>query len=98
MNTSPSAVTLFPDRARVTRRGHTALEVGLRRLEIGDLPLALLPDSVRASGRGTAHAKLLGVSTQLEHFVETPAEAVHRWHRNAADQPFVYQRVTKKSP
>ncbi len=75
MDTSPASVTVFPDRARVTRSGHATLALGLQRLEIGNLPLALIPDSVRASGRGAARAKLLGVTTRLEHFVETPAEA-----------------------
>jgi uncharacterized protein (TIGR02231 family) len=70
------AVTVFPDRARLTRAGRVTLEAGLHQLEFTDLPLALLPDSVRASGRGTARAKLLGVSTRLEHYRETPAAAV----------------------
>jgi uncharacterized protein (TIGR02231 family) len=74
--TQPAAVTVFPDRARVTRVGRAPVEAGPQRLEIGGLPLNLLPDSVRASGRGTARAKLLGVTTRLEHFTETPAEAV----------------------
>jgi len=76
MQTTPTAITLFPDRARVTRTGHTTLATGLQRLEVSDLPLSLLADSVRAAGRGTAKAKLLGVSTRLENFVETPAETV----------------------
>ncbi len=75
MDTHPASVTVFPDRARVTRTGHIPLAVGLQRLEIGDLPLALIPDSVRASGKGAARAKLIGVTTRLENFVETPAEA-----------------------
>lgn len=67
------AATVFSDRARVTRAGRISLHVGLHRVEFTDLPLALLPDSVRASGRGTARAKLLGVSTRLEQHLETPA-------------------------
>lgn len=74
--TQVTAATVFPDRARVTRTGRTPLETGAQRLEITTLPLVLLPDSVRAAGRGTARAKLLGVSTRLEQFAETPAEAV----------------------
>lgn len=69
------AVTVFPDRARVTRRGRLPLEPGQHRLEITDLPLALVPDSVRASGHGTARARLLGIRTEMRHYVETPAEA-----------------------
>jgi uncharacterized protein (TIGR02231 family) len=75
MDTLPASVTVFPDRARVTRTGHVKLEPGIQRLEIGDLPLALVPESVRASGRGAARARLLGVSTRLENFAETPAAA-----------------------
>ena len=74
LNTAPTAVTVFPDRARVTRTGRTRLDTGPNRLEIGNLPLNLLPESVRAAGRGTANAKLLGVTTTLEHFTETPVE------------------------
>jgi hypothetical protein len=67
------AVTVFPDRARVTRRGRTSLEPGQHRLEISGLPMSLLADSVRAAGRGTARARLLGVRLQVKHFAETPA-------------------------
>ncbi len=67
------AVTVFPDRARVTRRGRMSLEPGQHRLEISELPMSLLADSVRAAGRGTARARLLGVSLQVKHFVAPPA-------------------------
>ncbi len=76
METRIAAVTVFLDRARVTRSGRAALPVGAQRLEITDLPLALIPESVRAVGRGTARATLQGVSVRLDHFSETPAELV----------------------
>jgi uncharacterized protein (TIGR02231 family) len=76
IETQPSAVTVFPDRARVTRVGRASLATGLQRLEVSQLPLGLLPDSVRAAGKGTARAKLLGVSTRLENFTDTPAQSV----------------------
>src|ERR1043165_8099150 len=69
------AVTVFPDRARVTRRGRLALEAGLHNLEVSDLPLALVQDSVRATGRGTARARLLGLRIEVRNYRETPAEA-----------------------
>lgn len=74
MDTTPVAVTIFSDRARVTRQGRQTLAVGAQKLEVTNLPLSLLPESVRATGRGTARAKLLGVTTRLENFSETPAE------------------------
>jgi len=75
IDTKVTAVTIFPDRARVTRSGRVSLAAGLHSLLVGQLPLALLPDSLRASGKGTARAKLLGVASRLEHYYETPAQA-----------------------
>jgi hypothetical protein len=57
-------VVVFPDRARVTRRGAIALEAGLHRIEFSDLPLAIQADSLRAAGRGSAAAVLLGVEAR----------------------------------
>jgi uncharacterized protein (TIGR02231 family) len=69
------AVTVFPDRARVTRRGRVSLQPGQHRLDFTGLPMTLAADSVRASGRGTARARLLGIDLQVQHFVDTPASA-----------------------
>ncbi|MBI3242267.1 MAG: mucoidy inhibitor MuiA family protein [Chloroflexi bacterium] len=71
-----TSVVVFPDRARVARSGRLSLTTGLQRVAVADLPLALVTDSVRASGSGAAKAKLLGVSTHLEQYLETPAEIV----------------------
>lgn len=69
-------VTVYPDRARVLRRGSTELEAGRHVLEIPELPLLLDPDSVRAAVRGSAGARLLGVSVERTYFRESPAERV----------------------
>ena len=68
--------TIFKDRARLTRVQRVTLEAGAHKVEFSDLPLSLLTASLRASGKGTARAKLLGVTSRQEQFVETPAEAV----------------------
>ncbi|MBI5877584.1 MAG: mucoidy inhibitor MuiA family protein [Chloroflexi bacterium] len=73
INSAIVEVTLFPDRARVTRRGQLTLEPGVHRIVFSDLPLSLDTDSVRAAGRGTAVASLLGVDTRSTYFSETPA-------------------------
>ncbi len=76
LQTKVSAVVVYPDRARITRRGSVALEPGSHRLALTGLPASLDPASVRAMARGTAHARLVGVSTRREHHVETPVEKV----------------------
>ncbi|HEX6871441.1 MAG TPA: DUF4139 domain-containing protein [Micromonosporaceae bacterium] len=53
------AVTVYPDRARVTRRGRLRLGSGEHRVAIEDLPMTLRPDSVRVAGTGPA--TVLGV-------------------------------------
>ena len=68
------AVTVYPDRARVTRRGTVDLEVGTHELVVSDLTLLLDPDSLRATGEGTAQVRLLGVDVRREYLIETPSE------------------------
>ncbi|MGC5033754.1 DUF4139 domain-containing protein [Micromonospora sp. DT229] len=47
-------VTVYPDRARVTRRGGLRLAPGQHRIRVAPLPLGLRRDSVRVGGRGPA--------------------------------------------
>ena len=53
------AVTVYPDRARVTRRGTVRLPAGEHRVSVEPLPLGLAADSVRVGGHGPA--TVLGV-------------------------------------
>ena len=76
--TSIKAVTVYPDRARVTRQGSLPLEAGLQTLVVSELPVQVDPDSLRAAARGTARARLLGVQVQRTFFSETPAEQVRQ--------------------
>ncbi len=71
-----TAVAVYPSRARVTRSGTVTLEPGSHRLEMPELSLKLDPASVRASARGTARARLLGVDVRRDFYVETPAGRV----------------------
>ncbi|MET7831402.1 mucoidy inhibitor MuiA family protein [Micromonospora sediminicola] len=52
-------VTVYPDRARVTRRGSIRLTAGEHRVRVAPLPLGLRRDSIRVGGRGAA--TVLGV-------------------------------------
>src|SRR5512141_92225 len=76
-------VVVFPDRARVTRRGALPLEPGLQRIEFTDLPLAIQTDSLRAAGRGSAVAVLLGVEARKVFYSETPTEAIRELERQS---------------
>ncbi len=78
VQTAISAVTVYPDRARITRQGEVMEEPGLHQLEISNLPLLLEPASVRASAHGTARARLLGVDVKRVFYVDTPNEAVRQ--------------------
>ncbi len=77
INSTVVDVTVFPDRARVTRRGTLPLAIGTHRIDFNDIPLSLMPESVRAAGRGTALASLLGVDTRRTYFAETPSVRIH---------------------
>jgi len=70
------AVTVYPDRARITRSGAAPMKKGSHQVEIKELPLNLDSASVRAAARGTARARLLGVDVRRDFYVETPAEQV----------------------
>jgi uncharacterized protein (TIGR02231 family) len=70
------AVTVFMDRARVTRRGKLELAQGDHRLTFDDLPLQLDPASIRVSARGTVPVKLRGVDVQKAFFAQPPNERV----------------------
>ncbi len=70
-------VTVYPDRARVTRRGTAVLEPGLHKLEIAELPLTLDSSSVRAGGKftagtGSGGARLLGMDVRRVFYQDTP--------------------------
>lgn len=71
LSTQITAVTVYPDRARVTRAGHLQLEPGAQTVTIAALPRTLDESSVRAAGQGSA--RLIGVQTSRR--VDTAAQA-----------------------
>lgn len=54
-------VTVYPDRARVTRRGVVTLDAGAQSVILNNLPRGMDLGSVRAAGKG--NARLIGVQT-----------------------------------
>ena len=74
LDTRISEVTVYTDRARVTRRGTVALTGNETELTIASLPATLETDSVRATGSGTIAVRLLGVRTETVFSSEPVAD------------------------
>ncbi|MEU4191885.1 DUF4139 domain-containing protein [Kribbella sp. NPDC026611] len=68
------AVSVYPDRARVTRRGTLTVPAGDQTVYVEPLPLALQDDSVRVAGRGPA--TVLGVELAIQQHAQAPDETV----------------------
>ncbi len=64
LDTRISEVTVYTDRALVTRRGTIALTGNETELAIASLPATIDTESVRATGSGTIAVRLLGVRTE----------------------------------
>ncbi|MBD3563063.1 DUF4140 domain-containing protein, partial [Planktothrix sp. FACHB-1355] len=64
IDTRISKVTVYTDRARVTRRGGVALTGAERQLTIAPLPINVLSESIRATGSGTVPVRLIQVRTE----------------------------------
>jgi uncharacterized protein (TIGR02231 family) len=58
------AVTVFPDRAKVTREVAVSLPAGATTLVIENLPASLFPESVRVSGEGAKDVVIGSVETK----------------------------------
>jgi len=76
-----TAVTIYTQQARVTVCGDVNLETGSHRLIIGELPVSLDTNSIRAGGSGSARVRLHGVDVSRQYYEETPAERVHELER-----------------
>jgi uncharacterized protein (TIGR02231 family) len=70
IETTIVAVTVYTDRALITRRGKLPLTGAETALTIANLPTTLEPDSVRVSGRGTIPVKLQGVTIDRQFTTE----------------------------
>lgn len=64
IQTQISAVTVYPDRALITRTGKAELQNGAQEIIVSGLPTQLQTDSLRASGRGEVAVKIIGVEAR----------------------------------
>jgi uncharacterized protein (TIGR02231 family) len=78
LETSLTAATVYPDRARLVCAAHISLDAGFHRLEIPQLPLQMNPDSARVVARGSARAQILGLQVQKVYYSQTPVEQVRQ--------------------
>ena len=79
LTTRIAAVTVYPERALVLRRGTVAIvEAGEHALRIGGLPQSVLRDSLRATGRGPAGTRILGIEQAAEFYAAAPEETLQR--------------------
>lgn len=69
-----SSVTVYEDRALVTRISHLTLEPVEYRVALGDLPEGILRESLRAFGSGTAKVTITGLEVERT-FLERSGEA-----------------------
>ena len=70
---APSAVgsvTVFLNKALISRQFSKSFEPGLYTVKFSQLPISLEDDSIRVSGKGTAEVKILNVRTQEEILAE----------------------------
>ncbi len=76
LETRTEKVTVYNDRAQVTRHGRVRLPAGQQELVIEDLPVVLLPDSVRAAIRATEPCRLLSTDVTRTFHAEAPETRV----------------------
>lgn len=72
LKSNVSEVSVFVDRARITRKSSLSVETGGQELTLVDLPLNLAPDTVRVKASGTARVKIRGVDLKKTFFKDVP--------------------------
>jgi uncharacterized protein (TIGR02231 family) len=72
-----TAVTVYNDRALVTRKGTQRLEAGEHELHVNGLP-QFLRDSLRATGRGPQGTRILSVDVSNEYHARAADEEIER--------------------
>ncbi|BCM91657.1 hypothetical protein IAD21_03532 [Abditibacteriota bacterium] len=70
IETSIESVTVYTDRALITRRGEVQLTGGASEVLVAGLPLDLEVESLRASGRGEVGVRIIGVEARERPLTE----------------------------
>ncbi len=64
---SISSVTIYPDRATLVRETDLTLGTGTHSVFFENLPVSLIPNSLRVSGKGTAAVKVIGLDLTSQY-------------------------------
>src|SRR5262245_55381520 len=79
LTTTIAEVTIYPEGALVLRRGTLAIPAAATHtLRIGGLPQTVQRDSLRATGRGPAGMRILGIEQAAEFHPAAPEETLRR--------------------
>lgn len=81
IETRIESVTVYPDRALVTRQGTARLERGAQEIVVAGLPLELDVESLRASGRGEVGVRIIGVEARERPLTQANNETAREVQR-----------------
>ncbi|MGB3713630.1 MAG: mucoidy inhibitor MuiA family protein [Candidatus Promineifilaceae bacterium] len=71
-------VVVYPDRARLTATAEMDLEVGNHRIIIDQLPMLIVPESMRVGGKGIARVQIASVDVRRSFYERTPVAMVRK--------------------
>jgi uncharacterized protein (TIGR02231 family) len=91
-----SAVTVFPDRASVTREADLTLVPGIHSIVFSGLPATLIPNSVRVSGKGTAQVKVLGVDISTQFLESSLLPEINRLQKEIDNVQLEIDKIKDK--
>ena len=72
-----SSVTVYPDRAQVTRSGTLSLKAGTNLVTFDALPQLMAEDSLRAEGAGTGRARIAGITVKTVFLERLQEKRIH---------------------
>ncbi|MEN8222680.1 MAG: mucoidy inhibitor MuiA family protein [Acidobacteriota bacterium] len=72
ISTKLTEVTVFINKAKITRSGNISLSQGKESVSVTGLPRGLDPDSVRVKGSGTAPVKIFGIDVRKTFSKDIP--------------------------
>ena len=81
VSSSISEVTVYPDRARVTRTAITSLPTGTSTLEFSELPATLDESSIEVSAKADAPLTIEGIDVRQEYLVSSASPKAQELER-----------------